>query len=116
MTSWRTLLTRTAAITVVAALALVNTTPAYAATYEPITGSGSTWSQNALDQWRANVKANYGMTINYSGTGSTAGRQEFILGTVDFAVSEIPFQSAPVHIHMQEYFCISKALRRSHPS
>lgn len=95
MTSWRTLLTRTAAITVVAALALVNTTPAYAAAYEPITGSGSTWSQNALDQWRANVKANYGMTINYSGTGSTAGRQEFILGTVDFAVSEIPFQSAP---------------------
>jgi hypothetical protein len=30
---------------------------------------GSTWSQNALDQWRKNVAANYGMTVNYSGIG-----------------------------------------------
>jgi phosphate transport system substrate-binding protein len=68
---------------------------AHAATYTPISGTGSTWSQNALDQWRKNVAANYGMTVNYSGTGSSAGRRDFIAGTVDFAVSEIPFQSAP---------------------
>lgn len=68
---------------------------AEAATYTPISGTGSTWSQNALDQWRKNVAANYGMTVNYSGTGSSAGRRDFIAGTVDFAVSEIPFQSAP---------------------
>ncbi|SFR82603.1 phosphate ABC transporter substrate-binding protein, PhoT family [Agromyces sp. CF514] len=68
---------------------------ASAETWIPISGTGSTWSQNALDQWRKNVAANYGMTINYSGTGSSAGRRDFIAGTVDFAVSEIPFQSAP---------------------
>lgn len=68
---------------------------AQAATYVQISGAGSTWSQNALDQWRKNVAANYGMTVNYSGTGSSAGRAEFIKQTVDYAVSEIPFQSAP---------------------
>jgi phosphate transport system substrate-binding protein len=73
----------------------VDARPAFAATYVPITGTGSTWSQNALDQWRKNVAANYGMTVNYSGVGSSAGRQNFISGTVDFAVSEIPFQAAP---------------------
>ncbi len=69
--------------------------PAHAATYEPITGSGSTWSQNALDQWRTNVASNYGMTVNYNGVGSTQGRREYINGDLDFAVSEIPFQSSP---------------------
>jgi phosphate transport system substrate-binding protein len=69
--------------------------PASAATYFPITGSGSTWSQNALDQWRRNVYSNYGITVNYTGVGSSAGRRDFIAKTVDFAVSEIPFQSNP---------------------
>lgn len=69
--------------------------PAHGATWEPITGTGSTWSQNALDQWRKNVAANYGMTVNYSGVGSSAGRRDFIQGSVDFAVSEIPFQAKP---------------------
>ena len=72
-----------------------NAQAAFAATYVPITGTGSTWSQNALDQWRKNVAANYGMTVNYSGTGSSAGRQDFIAGSVDFAISEIPFQTKP---------------------
>lgn len=69
--------------------------PASAETYFPITGSGSTWSQNALDQWRRNVYSNYGITVNYTGVGSSAGRRDFIAKTVDFAVSEIPFQSRP---------------------
>ncbi|MGA1836279.1 phosphate ABC transporter substrate-binding protein PstS [Herbiconiux sp. 11R-BC] len=69
--------------------------PANAVTYDPISGSGSTWSSNALDQWRKNVSSNYGMTINYSGNGSSAGRRDFIAQSVDFAVSEIPFQTAP---------------------
>ena len=72
-----------------------NAQAAYAATYVPITGTGSTWSQNALDQWRKNVAANYGMTVNYTGSGSSAGRQDFIAGSVDFAISEIPFQTKP---------------------
>ena len=69
--------------------------PASAATWEPITGTGSTWSQNAIEQWKTNVAGNYAMTVNYSGVGSSAGRRDFIQGSVDFAVSEIPFQSAP---------------------
>ncbi|WP_243398996.1 phosphate ABC transporter substrate-binding protein PstS [Cryobacterium zongtaii] len=80
------------------AIALVSVTtvlPAQAASYDPITGTGSTWSQNALDQWRKNVASNYGMTVNYSGVGSSAGRRDFVAGNVDFAVSEIPFQLAP---------------------
>jgi len=70
-------------------------TPAAAAGYFPITGSGSTWSQNALDQWRSNVAKNYAMTVNYSGIGSSSGRRDYIQGTVDFAISEIPFQAKP---------------------
>jgi phosphate ABC transporter phosphate-binding protein len=68
---------------------------AHADSWAPISGTGSTWSQNALDQWRRNVGENYGMTVNYSGVGSSAGRRDFINGTVDFAISEIPFQSRP---------------------
>lgn len=68
---------------------------ASAASWFPITGTGSTWSQNALDQWRKNVATSYGMTVNYSGTGSSAGRRDFINKSVDFAISEIPFQSHP---------------------
>lgn len=82
-------------VLIAASITLVGVQPALADSYIPITGTGSTWSQNALDQWRKNVAANYGMTVNYSGVGSSAGRRDFISGSVDFAVSEIPFQSAP---------------------
>jgi len=84
-----------AALVMVGLFASSGSTPAQAAAYFPITGSGSTWSQNALDQWRSNVARNYAMTINYNGVGSTSGRRDFIQGTVDFAISEIPFQSNP---------------------
>ncbi|RMB82517.1 phosphate ABC transporter substrate-binding protein PstS [Streptomyces shenzhenensis] len=77
------------ALLLLAAL-LFGAEPARAATYVPISGAGSTWSQNALDQWRANVKQ-YGMTVNYNGTGSSDGRNQFRNGTVDYAVSEIPY-------------------------
>ncbi|MCC4909794.1 phosphate ABC transporter substrate-binding protein PstS [Microbacterium sp. cx-59] len=80
---------------IVSALAFGAAVPASAASYVAIAGSGSTWSQNALDQWRRNVASNYGMTVNFSGTGSSAGRSDFIKGSVDFAVSEIPFQRTP---------------------
>ncbi|MGG2362754.1 substrate-binding domain-containing protein, partial [Salmonella enterica] len=56
-------------------------------------GSGSTWGQNALDVWRKDVARDLGLTINYSGTGSSAGRRDFIAQTVDFAMSDIPFQT-----------------------
>lgn len=60
----------------------------------PVTGAGSTWSENALDLWRRTL-ARRGLTVNYTDDGSTDGRQEFIAGEVDFAVSEVPFQTHP---------------------
>ncbi|GAA3297503.1 phosphate ABC transporter substrate-binding protein PstS [Streptomyces cinereospinus] len=73
------------------ALLAVHTPPAAAASYAKITGSGSTWSANAVQQWVRNVKANYGMTVNFTANGSSQGREQFRNNTVDFAVSEIPF-------------------------
>ncbi|RJQ89628.1 phosphate ABC transporter substrate-binding protein PstS [Amycolatopsis panacis] len=81
---------RLAALAAVLVLLLVGQQPAMAQGYVPISGSGSTWSSNALDQWRKNVEQ-YGMRINFSATGSTAGRNDFRNGQVDFAVSEIPY-------------------------
>jgi len=63
---------------------------ARAANYVPVSGAGSSWSANAIDQWRRNVNQQ-GLTINYAPNGSTDGRQQFRQGTVDFAVSEIPY-------------------------
>jgi phosphate transport system substrate-binding protein len=68
--------------------------PAQAASYVPVSGAGSTWSQVAIDTWRADVRAS-GVVVNYAGTGSTDGRLQYIQGTVDFADSEIPFQNPP---------------------
>ncbi len=60
----------------------------------PISGAGSTWSQVAVDAWRADVRAS-GVVVNYTGSGSTDGRSQYIQGTVDFANTEIPFQNPP---------------------
>ena len=81
------------AVTTVTA-ALVGGGVAGADSYVPISGAGSTWSENALDQWIRDVQQ-YGMRINYAGTGSSDGRRQFLNGTVDFAASDIPFQSHP---------------------
>ncbi|MGW7419658.1 phosphate ABC transporter substrate-binding protein PstS [Streptomyces sp. NPDC054813] len=69
-------------------------TPASADSYTPIAGAGSTWAENAVDEWRRAVNQ-YGMRISYAGTGSSDGRRQFLSGTVDFAVSDIPFQTNP---------------------
>ena len=80
------------AVAVVAALVLPATaTPASAETLPAVTGAGSTWSQNALDQWRADV-TRLGLRVNYQGVGSTSGRTLFAQGQLDYAVSEIPYQ------------------------
>ncbi|WP_255638300.1 phosphate ABC transporter substrate-binding protein PstS [Amycolatopsis sp. DSM 110486] len=72
------------------ALVLLGQSTAFAQGYVPISGAGSTWSSNALDQWRKNV-GQYGMRISYAATGSTDGRNQFKAGQVDFGVSEIPY-------------------------
>src|SRR5215467_10140583 len=69
---------------------LAGAQPAAAASLVPITGSGSTWSYNALHAWTGNV-AQFGMVVNYAPVGSTTGRSNFKQGTVDFAASDIPY-------------------------
>ncbi|MDR1633388.1 MAG: phosphate ABC transporter substrate-binding protein PstS [Bifidobacteriaceae bacterium] len=73
--------------------ALGSAHPALAAgtVHAPITGSGSTWSANALQQWISNVWGNYRWKIDYTESGSTQGRNDFKNGTADFGVSEIPY-------------------------
>jgi phosphate ABC transporter phosphate-binding protein len=61
-----------------------------AVSYATISGAGSTWAQNAINQWVSDVAQN-GLTVNYSGVGSTTGRAEFRQGTVEFGASEIPY-------------------------
>jgi phosphate ABC transporter phosphate-binding protein len=76
---------------VVLALAILPATAATAAeSYVPISGAGSSWSSVAIQQWAVNVQQ-YGMKVRYASTGSSDGRNQFKAGTVDFAVSEIPY-------------------------
>ncbi|MFJ4983880.1 phosphate ABC transporter substrate-binding protein PstS [Streptomyces sp. NPDC088732] len=77
-------------VAVVCALLAVRPPGAAAASYTKISGSGSTWSANAIEQWRRNVRQQ-GMTVNYASVGSTVGRSQFASGTSDFGVSEIPY-------------------------
>jgi ABC-type phosphate transport system substrate-binding protein len=63
---------------------------ASAASYQTITGAGSTWAENAINVWTADEQEN-GLTVDYAGIGSAAGRQEFTQGVVNFAASEIPY-------------------------
>lgn len=62
--------------------------------YQRISGEGSSWSAGAIDAMRVNVKQ-FGITVDYNPSGSTAGRKNFLNGTVDFAASDIPFQFEP---------------------
>ena len=75
----------------IATLVPIAASPASAST--SIDGAGSTWSQIAVDQWRADV-ARQGLSINYQGVGSTSGRVFYYQDQVDFAVSEIPFTTS----------------------
>ena len=75
---------------------LLTTAPpsATARSYQRISGEGSSWAANAIDAMRVNVRQ-FGITVDYNPSGSTAGRKNFLNGTVDFAASDIPFQLHP---------------------
>jgi phosphate transport system substrate-binding protein len=73
---------------------LLAASPAGATSYVPVSGEGSSWSANALNQWIANVQQD-GMRINFTANGSTTGREDWINGLTDFAASDIPFQTDP---------------------
>lgn len=61
------------------------------AVYATIEGTGSTWSQIIVEQWIADVDSN-GIKVVYTGGGSSKGRKDFSQSSVDFAISEIPYQ------------------------
>jgi phosphate transport system substrate-binding protein len=78
----------------VAATLVWPASPATAQSYQRISGEGSSWAAGAIDAMRVNVKQ-FGITVDYNPSGSTAGRKNFLNGTVDFAASDIPFQFRP---------------------
>jgi len=92
--------TRFRAIAIGLALLFVALSPAFAspagaqASYQRISGEGSSWAAGAIDAMRVNVKQ-FGITVDYTPTGSSAGRKNFLNGTVDYAASDIPFQFRP---------------------
>jgi ABC-type phosphate transport system substrate-binding protein len=65
-------------------------TPAAAASYVPVDGSGSTWAEPAVQEWTRDVVAD-GIQINFNGDGSAEGRQQYMQQEVDFAASDIAF-------------------------
>lgn len=78
----------------VGALTLAPAPARAAESYQRISGEGSSWAAGAIEAMRVNVKQ-FGITIDYNPSGSTAGRKNFLNGTVDFAASDIPFQFQP---------------------
>jgi ABC-type phosphate transport system substrate-binding protein len=60
--------------------------------YVAISGSGSSWSAVALEQWAQTLRAD-GIVINFNPDGSAAGRQDYMDQQVDFAGSDPPFRN-----------------------
>lgn len=63
---------------------------AQAATYTPISGEGSSWAANAIEDWGASVR-NSGISVNFAATGSVAGLTGYANGSDDFAASDVPY-------------------------
>jgi phosphate ABC transporter phosphate-binding protein len=62
-----------------------------AATHSLISGSGSSWAANAVNQWISDVSSN-GLQVVFTAAGSAQGRTDFRNVTTDFAVSDIGYQ------------------------
>ena len=59
-----------------------------------VTGQGSTFVSNFVEQCKADVKNAFGINISYQPTGSGAGRSAYIAGTNDFGGSDVAFTAA----------------------
>lgn len=59
-----------------------------------VTGQGSSFMSNFLEQCKADVKNAFGINISYQPTGSGAGRSAVIAGTNDFGGSDVPFTTS----------------------
>lgn len=65
--------------------------PVALAANEPLSGQGSSWSANAMQQWTSD-ESSKGVTVNFASNSSGAGRQAFAFYQADFANSDIPYQ------------------------
>jgi ABC-type phosphate transport system substrate-binding protein len=63
-----------------------------AANYVEISGSGSSWSAVAIDQWAQDLRPS-GVVVNYTPDGSAAGRGDYMANQDDFAGSDPPFRN-----------------------
>jgi phosphate transport system substrate-binding protein len=76
----------------IAALSIFTGAPAAVAeSHALISGSGSGWAANAVNQWIADVQSN-GLQVVYTAVGSAQGRKDFAYKTTDYAVSDIGYQ------------------------
>jgi phosphate transport system substrate-binding protein len=62
-----------------------------APSHTQITGTGSSWAANAVNQWIADVYKQ-GLVVGFTSTGSAQGRKDFAYKTTDFGVSDIAYQ------------------------
>ncbi len=76
--------------------------PAGAAnSHAQISGSGSSWAYNAVNQWIADTNQR-GLQVVFTSTGSATGRQDFSNKTNDFAVSDIGYQGQDPLTHTSD--------------
>ena len=74
------------------ATTLATAPAASATTYVAISGSGSSWSAVALDQWQQDLRPD-GIVINFNPDGSAAGRADYMANQDDFAASDPAFRN-----------------------
>ncbi len=72
------------------ASAAVSAKPPVSEPTAQISGSGSTWAENAINQWITDV-TDQNLEVDYTGEGSADGRADFRNDTTDFAVSDVGF-------------------------
>ncbi|WP_295837252.1 substrate-binding domain-containing protein [uncultured Microbacterium sp.] len=83
-----------ASLVTAAAVVALSSVPVHAAdALAPVSGSGSPGMHTAIDQWRTDTASE--LSVSFWGSGSAAARHDFLDQTVDFAISELPFQVAP---------------------
>lgn len=80
------------ALALTVALGLLASSGGAAGAVPTVEGSGSTFAEVAINQWRSDVARSMGLSVNYSGTGSTAGRAQFAAGVRDFASSDVSYR------------------------
>ncbi len=76
---------------VLALFTALGSTASGAVTPSQIEGSGSSWAENAVNQWVTDV-SNQGIQVDYTPDGDSAGRQDFANKTSDFAVTSEGYQ------------------------